>query len=661
MLRHISVFARIALLAAIGLAAVVTVSAFALHARGMWLHHDARTMRLEEMRRSILELGAELARSEARFLEFAHLPMEHLGERFKSSLAAVIVIVERARAQAEGALVPQLFDLQISLENIRAEIDSVQHVQAVVGSTRNTGLRGELAAATLELESAVRAALATGMPEMQPLATGVQAMIRGMHQLMVERDVAVEAELTRESDRMLRLVEAIQAAPVVGSRLAPALRRHAEGLSAWTAAVRALDGEMLKVENALTLLHEPLNTIRDGAETIISSHRKQSAAQLARDESAAAFGALVLLLGCLLLALLVIRSISEPLEQLRLAMERIARGEAEAKLHGQDAHDEIGAMTRAAAIFRDAMLARQRMSETVVHQAEQRGRSAASVAAAVGQFDKAVSAVLSGLGEAGANLGASSEHLDRASQVVTERTRMAQDATETMTSRITTVASATEELSSTIAAIAQGTGRAASAADGAILQVDQTEQRMRDLLATSSQIGDVVTLIRQIASQTNLLALNATIEAARAGESGRGFAIVAAEVKTLAAQTQSATEEIGRKIEAIQSGANNMSGSIHDMSRVVLDMREIAVEMSAAIRQQDATVIEIASTMAMLAEDASLNLSSVRDTAHAAQAADEVAREVRQTADDMRAIAARLADDVAVFVDRVRNDAVRAS
>jgi methyl-accepting chemotaxis protein len=262
--------------------------------------------------------------------------------------------------------------------------------------------------------------------------------------------------------------------------------------------------------------------------------------------------------------------------------------------------------------------------------------------------------VLSALEQAGDNLGTSSEQLDEASRVVARRTQMAHEATETMTNRISMVAAATDELTSSIASIAEGTGRAALAADVAIRQVDQTDRRMAELLAISAQIGDVVVLIRQIASQTNLLALNATIEAARAGEAGRGFAIVASEVKTLAAQTQTATEEIGSKIEAIQSGAANMSQSIHDMALVVQDMRGIAVEVAAAIRQQDATVVEIATTMAMLADDASLNLNSVRDTAQAATAADAVAREVGGTAASMRQMATRLSGDVGTFIDRVR-------
>lgn len=663
MLRRMSVFARIAMLSVLGLAAVLSVSAFALHARFIWLEADARRGKIEDVRRLILEVRAELSRSQSRFLEFTQTPMEHLAERFSGSLSDILAVTERARQAAKGPLSAQLHDFEVLVRDIQSQVAVLQGAQSVLGSTRNTGLHGALEVAALELESAMRTETdANPTPQIQRIAAAVHSIIRRRHQLMLNRDSTVEAELQRESDALLRALDA-SALPAAGARdlLKDRIAAHAAVIAQWSAAARLLDAEILKVENAFALVREPLQALKDETERQVTTIRQETAAQLARDEAAAAAGAVAGLMACLLLGLLIIRSISQPLDDLRTAMERIAQGETDTALHGQDAPDEIGAMTRAAAIFRDEILARHRMSETAVVQAEQRSRSAASVAQSVSQFDQAMRDALSRLTEAGINLGSSSQNLDQASQVVTERTRVAHEATETMTSRINTVASATDELSTTIASIAQGTGRAVSAADGAIQQVDQTERRMHELLALSGQIGDVVTLIRQIASQTNLLALNATIEAARAGESGRGFAIVASEVKTLAAQTQSATEEISRKIESIQSGANNMSDSIHDMSRVVLDMREIAVEMSAAIRQQDASVIEIASTMSMLAEDASLNLSSVRDTAEAAHAADAVAREVRQTAHDMSAMATRLSGDVSVFVESVRNEAYRAS
>ena len=656
LLRRVSVSARIGILAGLGLAAVACVAGFGLHARTAWLKAHAGIEQIERLRIGVLDLKLEQARSQGRFLEFVHTPMEHLLDRLKSSLAQGVADVEALQARAPaGQIAGNLFELGKLFGDALAQADVTRSTQVALGATQNTGLRGRMAETATRLESTVRSELdASNAPMLVRISTTIQSAMRHKEILAATRDVAAEAALDLEHARIVRLIEARQLPAEMTVRIASQLTAHVEAVNAWLAMARRLDAEILRIENIFTLMREPLAALTDAADGTMARLRTDAISTQAHDDIAALLGALAALLACAFLAILIIRSISQPLHALKSAMERIAEGDAATDLSGQSARDEIGAMTRATAIFRDQMLARQRASETAAEQAEARSLRAAAISLSVSDFDQAMGEVLSALEQAGDNLGTSSEQLDEASRVVACRTQMAQEATETMTNRISIVAAATDELTSSIASITEGTSRAALAADGAIRQVDQTDRRMAELLVISAQIGDVVVLIRQIASQTNLLALNATIEAARAGEAGRGFAIVASEVKTLAGQTQTATEEISRKIEAIQSGATNMSQSVHDMALVVQDMRSIAIEVAAAIRQQDATVVEIAATMAMLADDASLNLSSVRDTAEAATAADAVARKVGGTAASMRLMATRLSGDVGTFIDRVR-------
>ncbi|NEX00147.1 methyl-accepting chemotaxis protein, partial [Rhodopseudomonas sp. BR0G17] len=142
-------------------------------------------------------------------------------------------------------------------------------------------------------------------------------------------------------------------------------------------------------------------------------------------------------------------------------------------------------------------------------------------------------------------------------------------ASEEATSNVQSVASATDQLSSSIREISQQVQESARIAGDAVGQARNTTDRVSELSMAATRIGDVVELINSIAGQTNLLALNATIEAARAGEAGRGFSVVAAEVKALAEQTAKATGEIGQQISRIQSATQESVGAIREISGTI--------------------------------------------------------------------------------------------
>ena len=124
-------------------------------------------------------------------------------------------------------------------------------------------------------------------------------------------------------------------------------------------------------------------------------------------------------------------------------------------------------------------------------------------------------------------------------------------------------------------------------------QAERTDARISELSQAAGRIGDVVKLITAIAEQTNLLALNATIEAARAGEAGRGFAVVASEVKSLAMQTAKATEEIGTHIAGMQKATSDSVAAIKEISATIGHISEIAGTIAAAVEEQGAATQEI--------------------------------------------------------------------
>ncbi|ANV99447.1 methyl-accepting chemotaxis protein [Bradyrhizobium icense] len=151
-------------------------------------------------------------------------------------------------------------------------------------------------------------------------------------------------------------------------------------------------------------------------------------------------------------------------------------------------------------------------------------------------------------------------------------------------------------------------GKLADQASEAAREAGTNVDRLRE---SSAAIGNVVNLIAQIARQTTLLALNSTIEAARAGEAGRGFAVVATEVKALAVQTQNATEEITKKIEALQRDAAGSVDAVHRITQAIEAIRPVFENVNGAVAEQNATTGEMADNAA----SASNFIASVGDSA----------------------------------------------
>jgi methyl-accepting chemotaxis protein len=163
-------------------------------------------------------------------------------------------------------------------------------------------------------------------------------------------------------------------------------------------------------------------------------------------------------------------------------------------------------------------------------------------------------------------------------------------------------------------------GRLADLATAAASEARSNVDRLRE---SSAAIGNVVNLIAQIARQTTLLALNSTIEAARAGEAGRGFAVVATEVKALAVQTQSATEEISKKIEALQRDAAGSADAVHRISQAIDAIRPVFETVNGAVVEQNKTTGEMsdnATAASQFIASVGMSAAEIDSAAEAAEA-----------------------------------------
>ncbi len=254
------------------------------------------------------------------------------------------------------------------------------------------------------------------------------------------------------------------------------------------------------------------------------------------------------------------------------------------------------------------------------------------------------------------SLGESARQLNDATALVSEnseQTSAQSDAVSRLAGQVSTnmatAAASAGEMSSSVREVAERAAVAARVAAGAVTAATRTNESIERLGRSSAEIGAVVQVITSIAEQTNLLALNATIEAARAGEAGKGFAVVAGEVKELARQTAKATEEIGRKIAAIQDDTKGAVAANEEISRVITEINDAQAIIAAAVEQQAATINEISTHAAEASQGSTQITESIRHVSKAATSSSVAATQTAEAAETLRKLAARLTGAVARF------------
>jgi methyl-accepting chemotaxis protein len=204
-------------------------------------------------------------------------------------------------------------------------------------------------------------------------------------------------------------------------------------------------------------------------------------------------------------------------------------------------------------------------------------------------------------------------------------------------------------MTASINEIARSAGEASRVAEEGVQLAHSTTETVAQLSQSSNEIDEVVKLITSIAAQTNLLALNATIEAARAGEAGKGFAIVAGEVKSLAMQTAEATDQISKKVQAIQADSTGAITAMTKIDHIMGRIDAAQASIATAVEQQTATTGEIGRTV----HDAAAGSGEIaRNIAHVANAAQDTtagASETLRSAEDLSAMACELSALVAAY------------
>lgn len=257
--------------------------------------------------------------------------------------------------------------------------------------------------------------------------------------------------------------------------------------------------------------------------------------------------------------------------------------------------------------------------------------------------------ILKLVNENAATLGSSAEELTAVStqmaanaEETSAQANVVSAASEQVSKNVQTVSTGVEEMNSAIREIAKNATDSARVAQQAVTTAESANAMISKLGESSAEIGNVIKVITSIAEQTNLLALNATIEAARAGEAGKGFAVVANEVKELAKETARATEDIGRKIEAIQSDTQGAVSSIQQISQVIAQISDISNTIASAVEEQTATATEMSRNVGEAAKGTAEIAQNITAVAQAAQNTTQGATNSQQAASEL----ARMATDL---------------
>ena len=244
---------------------------------------------------------------------------------------------------------------------------------------------------------------------------------------------------------------------------------------------------------------------------------------------------------------------------------------------------------------------------------------------------------------------ATSQQISTNSEETSAQAGSVSEATQRVSQNLQSVSTGAEEMTSTIQSIASNAHQAASVASGAVQTAQAANATIGKLGASSAEIGEVIKVITSIAQQTNLLALNATIEAARAGEAGKGFAVVANEVKELARQTAKATEDISRKINAIQTDTQGAVEAIGTISTVIGQINDISGTIATAVEEQSATTNEMTRNVADAAKGSAEITQNIDGVAEAARGTSSSAQESLKAANQLAEMAVQLNNLVGQF------------
>ncbi|WP_019960285.1 methyl-accepting chemotaxis protein [Woodsholea maritima] len=287
--------------------------------------------------------------------------------------------------------------------------------------------------------------------------------------------------------------------------------------------------------------------------------------------------------------------VSKPITKITEVTLAITEGDKTQTVPYLDRDDEVGKLAGAVAIFKETLVkveefVEEQKAQMRLMDSAERGEEIQRLAV---EFEDAVREALLTVEGAVSELDANASALTHLADKTRDQSEGAEKDANQTGENVRSVAAASEEMSASVREIAHKVNRSNEATKRAGQLVESAREQVGGLEAAGAAIGQVIKLITDIAEQTNLLALNATIEAARAGEAGKGFAVVASEVKALAAQTSKATSDIEGQLGRITTAATTVAGAIQNVADIMTEIQSHADEIGTSVDQQAHATQEI--------------------------------------------------------------------
>jgi methyl-accepting chemotaxis protein len=643
-------------IAAIGFVGVVGLAAVGLiYQQGTWAQDGVR--KVAEDARAILGLTKRISiemlearRDEKNFL----LRKQESYVKQHAQLSGVIgrdfdELKAMVKSAGYSALADQISVIHDAFENYANDFAVLTIVQTRIGLNETSGLSGSLRKAVDIIEA--------GVSETSDLKLTGRLLTMRRHEkdFMLWRDDRYAGEFKKAVVAFSVVLTEMDLPYDVQEKLSLNLDKYSRDFADWVTAAQ----QVMRSEADLTTTFQNLEPKVVAAIAEIdrlsamadASERELRDAMKLRMVTALALAALSM---CMLSVLLG-RAISQPITAMTASLSRLAAGDFSIALPGQGRRDEIGEMAGAARVFKDNMIETERLraEQLADQQARSIQRRDERLRLASG-FQDAVGSIVDKVSSEATELEAAASTLTRTAEATLELSGVVSGASSEASSNIQSVAAATGEMTSSVEEIGRQVVHSRKIAQSAVEYARSTDTRITALSQAAGRIGEVVRLITGIAEQTNLLALNATIEAARAGDAGRGFAIVAQEVKALAAQTAKATDEIGKQILGMQSATQESVDAIKQIGTVILQISDVSEVIAAAVEEQGAATREIARNVQMASDGAGRVGSAIADVHQGAADTGSASGQVLSSAQSLSNQASQLKLEVESFLASIR-------